>query len=97
MATLNHYQYTHYNGSAFQPGDEHRWTFGPWNWRQKAVVLTAQPFDLSTADRTLAVTDLRVRTVPAQPAADHYVEATIRNVGRDAIVIYYMSLVEIGP
>jgi hypothetical protein len=97
MATVNNYQYTHYNGTAFNPGATHTWTFGPWPWRQKGVVATALPFSLSTADRALTVSEVRLRTTPAQPAGDEWVEIDVRNVGRDPIVIYYISLIEIGP
>src|SRR5215211_6210978 len=97
MATVQHYQYSHYDGTAFQPGAEHTWSWGPWDWSQKGIVVTAQPFTLSTAYRALSVTDVRVRTVPAQPAADMYVQATIRNVGPEPIVIYNVSLTEIAP
>lgn len=97
LATVKHYQYSHYNGTSFPPGAVHTWTFGPWPWTQKGVVVTAQPFTLSTANRALEVTNVRVRTTPAQPAADEFVVANVRNVGQDPIVIYNISLVEIGP
>jgi hypothetical protein len=97
MATVNYYQYEHLEKGGFQPGTEVTWWFGPWPWIKKGVAVTAQPFDLSTADRALAVTEIRVRTVPAQPTGDEYVYATIRNVGHDPIVIYYISLIEIAP
>jgi hypothetical protein len=96
LATVHHYQYTHYNGTVFPPGGVHWWTFGPWDWYKKGVVVTAQPFSLSTAHRELAVTDLRVRSVPAQPVAEYYVDLNVRNVGPDPVVIYYVTLVEIG-
>lgn len=97
MATVSYYQYEHYEPAGFQPGASVTWWFGPWDWIKKGVVVTAQPFDLSTADRALEVTNTWVRTTPASPTGDEWVYATIRNIGPDPIVIYYISLVEIAP
>jgi len=97
MATVNSYQHEHYDPAGLQPGASVTWWFGPWGWIKKGVSVTAQPFDLSTADRALEVANVWVRTSPASPTGDEWVYATMRNTGRDPIVIYYISLVEIAP
>ena len=64
MATVNSYQHEHYDPAGLQPGASVTWWFGPWGWIKKGVSVTAQPFDLSTADRALdpgqAITELEV-------------------------------------
>lgn len=97
MATVIHWEYTFYDGSLFHPGTARVVTFGPWSWAVKGVLVTAHPFDLSTAHRALTVTDVQLRTTPAQPAADKWLRATVRNVGSDAIAIYYVSVDVIAP
>jgi hypothetical protein len=92
LATVSLYHYTFYSPpSLFYPGTERRVSFGPWPWYGKAVVVTAHPFDASNQDRTL-VTDVSVRTTP-----DHFVVVTVRNVGVNAIAIYYIDLAVIEP
>lgn len=101
MATVSHFQYQHYApgspGFVLQPGGSHGWTWGPWPWAVKGVLVTAHPFDLSTANRALTVTDVQLRTTPNQPVADKWLHATIRNVGSDPIVIYNVALDVIAP
>jgi hypothetical protein len=96
MATVSHFQYSA-SGSVFQPGTAHRWRWGPWPWSGKGVLVTAHPFDLSTANRALTVTDVELRTTPNQPVADKWLHATIRNVGQDPIAIYNVVLDVIAP
>jgi hypothetical protein len=97
MPTVKHYRYDHLQPGGFQPGTQVRWAFGPWNWAVNGVVVTAHPFDLSTADRALVVTEVRLRSRPGQPVGQKFVEATIRNVGTDPVVIYYIAVIEILP
>ena len=94
---LYHYEFYEPSGSGFPPGSARTWWFGPWDWYKKAVVVTAMPFDFSTENRELKVTDISLRTTPNQPAADKYVVATVRNVGQDTVLIYYIELAEIAP
>jgi hypothetical protein len=97
MATVSHYEYTFYNGTLFYPGTARTWVWGPWPWAVKGILVTAHPFDLSTAYRALTVTDVQLRTTPAQPVADKWLYATVRNVGSDSIAIYYVALDLIAP
>jgi hypothetical protein len=97
MATVSHYEYTMYDGSVFYPGTAKYLTSGPWPWAVKGIVVTAHPFDLSTAYRTLKTSDIQLRTTPAQPVADKWLDFTVRNVGQDSIVIYYIALDVISP
>ena len=94
MATVNVMQYEKYEPNGFQPGATVTWFWGPWDWQKKGVTVTAHPFDTSTSDRALAVTEIRRHNTPASGAADKWVEATVRNVGKDPIYIYYVTLVE---
>jgi hypothetical protein len=97
MATVNHWEYTQYDGSVFYPGTSRTLGWGPWPFAVKGIVVTAHPFDLSTAYRALTVTDIELRTTPAEPVADKWLYATVRNVGSDSIVIWYVSLDVIAP
>ena len=87
----------YYIPSGFPPGSARIHWFGPWDWYKKAVVVTAMPFDASTSNRELKVTDISLRTTPNQPVADKYVYATVRNVGLDTVYIYYIELAQIAP
>lgn len=94
MATVSFYHYTFYDLQLpFYPGTERRHSFGPRSWYQRAVAVTAHPFDATDQDRML-VADVSVRTTTA---GSEYINVTVRNVGRDALVIYYIDLAEIGP
>lgn len=97
MATVSHYEYTMFDGMPFNPGEVRSLTQGPWPWAVKGIVVTAHPFDLSTAFRALQVTDLTLRTTPAQPVGDKWLDYTVSNVGSDPIVIYYIALDVVGP
>lgn len=97
MATVAHYEYTLYDGNPFNPGTFKNLTQGPWPWAVKGIVVTPHPFDLSTSYRALEVTNLKLRTTPAQPAADKWLDYTVRNVGSDPIYIYYIALDVISP
>ena len=97
MATVSHYEYTKYDGTLFYPGTTRLLAWGPWPFAVKGIVVTAHPFDLSTAYRGLTVTDIELRTSPAQPVADKWLYATVHNVGPDPIAIYYVSLDVIAP
>jgi hypothetical protein len=91
MATVAHYQYDFLDSVGFAPGEVRIWRFGPFSWFRKAVVATAQPFSLSTQDRTLT-TEINLQTTPNSPAGDEWVNVTVRNIGVDTIVIYYITL-----
>jgi hypothetical protein len=97
VATVALYHYDHYEPSGFPPRSARTYWYGPWQWIGKAVVVTAIPFDLSTSNRELKVTDISLRTTPNKPAADKYVVATVRNVGQDTVIIYCIELAEIAP
>ena len=56
MATVSHYEYTKYDGTLFYPGTARTLAWGPWPFAVKGIVVTAHPFDLSTAYRALTVT-----------------------------------------
>jgi hypothetical protein len=95
MATVNHYFYYFYhpNLGLFNPGTARTWMWGPWPWSDKGVVVTAHAFNASTQDRALAVTDVQIRTI----GYDYYLVATVRNVGRDPLMIYWVYLSVVGP
>jgi hypothetical protein len=97
---LYHYEFSE-PPSGFPPGSARTLWFGPWDWNKKAVVVTAMPFDASTSNRELKVTDISLRTTPNRRpktnAADKYVVATVRNVGQDTVIVYYIELAEIAP
>jgi hypothetical protein len=97
LATVSHWEYTQYDGTSFPPGTTRTLAWGPWPWAVKGVIVTAHPFDLSTAYRALTVDDIELRTTPATPVADKWLYATVRNVGSDPIVIWYVSLDVIAP
>jgi hypothetical protein len=83
MASLFHYgPYVYVGpwGQGLPPGGRHDWVFGPWPWYAYAVTITAHPFFLSGADRTLAVTSVSSR---AAPDGNRYIYCTIQNVGND--------------
>jgi hypothetical protein len=96
MATVSHFQYS-LSGVGLPVGAAHTWTWGPWPWAIKGVLVTAHPFDLSNANRAMTVTDVQLRTTPNQPVGDKWVRATIRNVGADNIGIYNIALDVIAP
>jgi hypothetical protein len=89
MATLLHFELYYYYPGGFYPGQTHTHRYRR-DWFRQAVVATAQPFAASNSDRTLT-TELSLRTTP-----DQLVEVTIRNVGRDPMFIYYVTLEVMG-
>jgi hypothetical protein len=95
MASTFHFgPYTYYTGTPFQPGQEHTWRGGPYDWRQKTVIATAHPFDLSTAK------DRRLRVVSIESfwsAPYHYIDFTVRNVGTELTMIYYVYIGGTAP
>jgi hypothetical protein len=94
VATVDH---THYEFSVvggFPPGAERVVTIGPFASDQRAVVVTARPFDATGQDRTLTVREIRFRTTGP---ANVFVIASVRNVGIDTIFIYYVEYVRIRP
>jgi hypothetical protein len=95
LATVNHFFYYAYhpNLGLFYPGTARTWMWGPWPWSDKGVVVTAHPFNASTQDRALTATDVQIRTI----GYDYYLVATIRNVGKDPLMIYWIYLSVIGP
>jgi hypothetical protein len=92
MATVARFEYDFYEPNGFAPGSERSISFGPWPWFRKAVIATAQPFDLSNSNRSLSVISINLRTTP-----DQFVDIRVRNVGVDVMYIYYVTLAEIGP
>jgi hypothetical protein len=93
MASVFHFgPYEWYKGTAFLPGQEHTWWFGPFDWRQKAVVITAHPFDATGSNRRLSVTYIDSQTTP-----DRYINCRIRNIGPDPIYIYYIYVGGTAP
>jgi len=56
MATVFRYgPYVWFSEDGVLPGTEHFWTFGPWPWYSDAVIITAHPFALAGANRSMAV------------------------------------------
>lgn len=92
MATVNHFFYEFTVSGGFAPGAAQLITLGPFDWKRKAVIATAQPFDAASSNRTLSVTATDMQTTPTQ-----FFHATVRNIGQDTIFIYYLSVAEVAP
>jgi hypothetical protein len=92
MATVNHYFYEFNVAGGFAPGQTRIVTLGPFDWKRKAVVATAQPFDASNSNRTLSVTATDMQTTPTQ-----FFHAVVRNIGQDTVFIYYVSVGVVAP
>lgn len=89
MATVQHFRYDFLVPEGFPPGQRRRMTFAESSdFRFKASVLTAQPFEASNQDRTLQVTDIRARTT----GLGQELNLTIENVGVDTVIIWYLLL-----
>jgi hypothetical protein len=63
------------------PGKEYQAVWGPWDWGNYAVTVTAHPFHYNSLDRQLEVTRIWRR---ADPAGYQWLYAIIKNVGNDA-------------
>ncbi|MFG2997783.1 hypothetical protein [Streptomyces sp. NPDC048340] len=92
MANLAHFHYEFFEQGGFDPGATRSYVIGPWPWNQSAVVVSAHPFDAPGQDRALDVTEVRRRTTP-----DQFLEFTVRNVGRDRALIWYVEIGLISP
>jgi hypothetical protein len=97
VATVNYYRYDFYLPQGFQPGDERGTSFGPWQWFNKSLAWTVQPFSLSTSTRTLEISSIQARTTPAQPTGHEYVYVYVRNLGPDPVYIWSLFLGIISP
>ncbi len=97
MATISHFFYT-FTDDGFEAGQTRSlgigWLIGPSDWRQKAVVATAQPFDARGQNRRLSVTATDMRTTPQ---GSQIFLVTVRNTGEDTVFIYYLSVGVIAP
>jgi hypothetical protein len=83
MAAIFHYgPYSWVSMFGMPPGAAHSWSFGPWQWYANAVTITAHPLHKAGEDRSLEVTDIRVR---AAPNGDRFINCTVRNVGPDPV------------
>jgi|tagenome__1003787_1003787.scaffolds.fasta_scaffold19558689_2 hypothetical protein len=92
MATVSHFFYEFSVSGGFAPGQSQIVTLGPFDWKRKAVMATAQPFDASSSNRTLSVTSTDMQTTPTQ-----YFHAVVRNTGQDTVFIYYLSVGVVAP
>ncbi|MGC5173200.1 hypothetical protein ACLQ2Q_21370 [Microbacterium sp. DT81.1] len=97
MVAVALYQYTHYTGVPFNPGDEVVWWFGPWEWWKHGVVVTAHPFNASSSNRSLEVVHTRSESYPGDPEGHRLIVATVRNTGPDPIMIFYLTVTDIAP
>ena len=94
MATVFRYgPYVFFSDDGVPPGTEHFWTFGPWPWYSDAVIITAHPFALAGANRSMAVTSISSR---AAPYGERFIDCTVRNVGVDW-VNYAIWIGGVGP
>lgn len=63
------------------PGKEWTSAWGPWDWENYAITVTAHPFHYDNLDRQLEVTRVWRR---AKPSGEEWLYATVKNVGNDA-------------
>jgi len=93
MATVQHLKFTLVESrpTGLLPGQESTWTFAEDAFfKDKAVAVTVQPNEFGL-NRTIEVTGVRFRTTaPASPSQQ--LEFTVRNVGVDPIVVYFLLL-----
>ena len=81
MATVFRYgPYVWISADGAPPGAQHFWTFGPWPWWGKAVFITATPFSLAGANRSMTVTSISSR---ANAIGENFIDCTVRNIGPD--------------
>jgi hypothetical protein len=92
MATVNHFFYEFNVSAGFAPGQSRVITLGPFDWKKKAVVATAQPFDAANQSRTLSVASTDMQTTPTQ-----FFHAVVRNTGQSTVFIYYLSVGVTAP
>jgi hypothetical protein len=94
MATVQLERFDFLDNLGFAPGQTRSWEHGPFNPFGRALVVTAQPFDASSQDRTLVVTEIRHRSTDFN---QRFIGYTIRNTGVDTVIIYYVFLGWISP
>ena len=92
MATVQHLRFTLIDPGAggLLPGQERDWVFAEDAFfKDKAVVVTVQPNEFNL-DRTIEVTSRFHTTAPAPPSQQ--LQFTVKNVGVDPIVVYFLLL-----
>ena len=91
MATVQWFRFDYLDNTGFAPGQTRLWRHTEQGsfYFGKSIVVTAQPFDASNQSRALTVTEVRHGSLGSGPG-QRYIEYTIRNVGVDTIVIYYV-------
>jgi hypothetical protein len=98
MATVQHLKFTLVDPTAggLPPGQEQGWAFAEDAFfKDKAVVVTVQPNEFNNLDRTIEVTSRFRTTAPSGPSQQ--LQFTVKNVGIDPIVIYFLLLGTIEP
>jgi len=98
MATVTHRHLTFQEAAGFLPGQTRfkRVNLAVGFLFEKAVYVSATPFDSSSEDRRLRVIDVVVRTRP-DPLTSPVVEVTVESLGPDAPTIWYLDFGIIEP
>jgi hypothetical protein len=95
--TLYHGPY-YFNSVGLAPGQNFLVAWGPSNFFQRVITVTAHPFfpvdDLPPADRRLTVPYVHIHS-PRK--GGYYVHAAIRNVGLDIVDYFYVSMSGVLP
>jgi hypothetical protein len=83
MAKVFHFgPYASVKGWGLLPGKVEHWAFGPYDWDNAVVMVTAHPMGSgSIGDRRLAVTGIEIRKVRTGAGLSQYVHCDVRNVG----------------
>jgi len=91
MATVQWFRYDFLDNVGFAPGQTRTWRHGETGdfYFGKSIVVTAEPFDASRQNLALVVSEVRHGSVDAGPG-NRFLEYTIRNVGADTVIIYYV-------
>ncbi len=93
MATTQHLKYTLVDPApgGLAPGASRNWDFAEDAFfKDKAVVVTAQPNEVGL-NRTIEVTSVRFQTTAPSPPSQR-LSFTVRNVGVDAIAVYFLLI-----
>ena len=83
MASLFHFgPYLAVMGWGLKPGHAVRWMFGPYQWDNAVVSITAHPLGYRViGDHRVAVTDIEVQKLSTGAGESQFVHCTIRNIG----------------
>lgn len=97
MARVDFFRYDFFTAAGFQSGNVNGVRFGPYDFFEKALVWTVQPFNLSTSTRSLEITSVVARTTPGSPVGQQFVNVEVRNNGPDVVFEWFLFLGMISP